>query len=380
MTTRPTDTPRWATTPTYPNVDPGDTKRAAGYVPSEKPPAQEYNYIANLVGEWIDYLRELNVSNWFERASDAASSADRWNAIAAAEDTGVCVAGGFDVGGNLPRYNYSDYGQRWLNAVSTLTAGAEILFVHRDTRLGLFIGGGGDDDVETSPNGQTWTNRTIGGPNPIVDMDDNGQPNPDHEIIGVGGLREYVRSTNGTTWTYGGFPSGTNVTYGCAHNKLPGASGLWVAVGENGDIHTTPGGATPTWTKRTDPTGGADLYGVVYDAHSGWWVAVGDGVVIRSQDGVTWVLATSTFATKVLRRVAASPDGILLAVGDPNTDYWIQILMSKDGGNVWTDKTQEFGRRYYDVDHTLARGWMIAGTDWAGSGAVILAGLRSGTD
>lgn len=54
MATRPTDKPEWSTSGT--NTDPGAVKKAAGWLPSEKPPAQWWNWIWNNTYQWVDWL------------------------------------------------------------------------------------------------------------------------------------------------------------------------------------------------------------------------------------------------------------------------------------------------------------------------------------
>lgn len=386
MTTRPTETPRWATGPASPNVDPGTTKRTAGFAVSEQPPAQEFNFMDNLRGEWIDYLRELNVSNWFDRAPAAATGEARWNGCAWADSSapsgvagvGVVVGGTVAGGGGNPTINSSTFGQRWTDRTSTFAATEELQFVHWAPGAALFIAGGARDDLETSPDGATWTLRTITGPTPMRGMDDNGQVAASDEIIGAGGTGEFMRSVDGTTWTFG-VTGGVAASNAIAHNKKTGVDGLFVMVGAAGEIFTTPGGAPPVWTSRVSGTANA-LRGVVYDVKNQMWIAVGDsGTVIISSDGITWSAASAGPGGDDLAAVAVSPDGIAIAVGDPNTNDALVISMSKDGGDNWEDKTQEFGDRYFNVTYSANRDWLLVGRDFAGTSGVIITSLRSGT-
>src|SRR5690606_33448874 len=59
---------------------------------------------------------------------------------------------------------------------------------------------------------------------------------------------------------------------------------MWVAVGNNGTILTSPDGTT--WTSRNSGTT-LNLRDVAYDGNL--WVAVGwDGTILTSPNGVTW--------------------------------------------------------------------------------------------
>lgn len=65
----PTEDPEWATDPTYdapgeawdglnPNLDPGAGLIAQGYKPRDKPNARNWNWLQNLWGRWISWLRD----------------------------------------------------------------------------------------------------------------------------------------------------------------------------------------------------------------------------------------------------------------------------------------------------------------------------------
>ena len=57
MADRPSTIPTWATSGS--TVDPGAGKRATGWLPSEKPPAQYFNWLQNAQGQWLaSFLQE----------------------------------------------------------------------------------------------------------------------------------------------------------------------------------------------------------------------------------------------------------------------------------------------------------------------------------
>jgi len=120
---------------------------------------------------------------------------------------------------------------------------------------------------------------------------------------------QYVQ---GTTWLGA-------VTYG---------DGLFVAVGGNGAIFTSPDGLA--WTKRSFPgSSSPDFNGVAYGADR--YVAVGyGGLIATSPDGVNWTTQTSP-TNRELNAVAYGR-GLFVAVGAGGT-----ILTSEDGES-WTSQ------------------------------------------
>jgi len=116
--------------------------------------------------------------------------------------------------------------------------------------------------------------------------------------------------------------------------------GLFVAVGDNGTILTSPDGTT--WTQRTSPPGpfGArvHLYDVTYG--NGLFVTVGgdNGTILTSPDGTTWAKRNSGTSEEFLG--VTYGNGIFLTIGlDGN------ILISPDG-TTWTEGSYENSYSY----------------------------------
>jgi hypothetical protein len=102
----------------------------------------------------------------------------------------------------------------------------------------------------------------------------------------------------------GGFGTTTinGVTYG---------NGLYVAVGESGQLTTSTDGIT--WTARTSGFDSTNILGVTYG--NGLFVAVGvGGKLTTSTDGITWTARTSGFGVTVIRGVTYG-NGLYVAVG-----------------------------------------------------------------
>src|SRR5690606_25500006 len=104
------------------------------------------------------------------------------------------------------------------------------------------------------------------------------------------------------------------------------AGGMYVVVGNNGTILTSPDGVN--WTVRSSGVS-QTLNGV---AHSGdLWVAVGSsGTVLTSPDGINWTSRNSG-VSQALRDITYG-GGQHVAVGDSGT-----VLTSPDGIN-WTSR------------------------------------------
>jgi len=173
-------------------------------------------------------------------------------------------------------------------------------------------------------NGVDWTTRTSG----FGTTDIWGVTYGDGLYVAVGNDGTMTTSPDGTTWTTRTSGFGTtdilNVTYG---------DGLYVAVGRDGKLTTSPDGTT--WTTRTSGFGTTDIWGVTYG--DGLYVAVGnDGTMTTSPDGTTWTTRTSGFGTTDIREVTYG-DGLYVAVGSDGK------LTTSPDGTTWTTRTSGFG-------------------------------------
>ncbi len=183
---------------------------------------------------------------------------------------------------------------------------------------GTYVTCGAFNTVASSPDGVTWTQRTsglaTGGLNAAIYAGGR------FVVAGDGGGCAY--SANGTSWTVGGAISGM------ATSALAYGAGLYVAVGNVGQLYTSPTAAT--WTSRTSSFSSSDISSVAYGA--GVFVATGaDGQIATSPDGITWTQRTSPFlgtetvvrvlfdggkfvalaqASGSISKIATSPDGI----------------------------------------------------------------------
>lgn len=111
----------------------------------------------------------------------------------------------------------------------------------------------------------------------------------DYLWVAAGSNGELWTSTSTTvasgSWTSRTSSFGTTAIEGVASN----GTSLYVAVGRNGKIATSPNGTT--WTQQTSPFGTTDIWAVAYG--NGYWVATGGSAkAAYSPDGTNWTLIT----------------------------------------------------------------------------------------
>jgi hypothetical protein len=181
----------------------------------------------------------------------------------------------------------------------------------------------GKGGIMTSPDGVTWTPRTIPTPNPINAIAWSGT-----QFVAVGGAPgTVITSPDGITWTLRTSPT-VNTLNSITWSPI---KALFVAVDSLGGIYTSPDGIT--WTlKFNNPPGG--FLEVIWSTTHSLFVAVGvAGSIVTSPDGITWTAQTSGTPTKILRAVAVSPTlGQLAVVGDGT-------ILTSTNGTAWTVRT-----------------------------------------
>jgi hypothetical protein len=134
-------------------------------------------------------------------------------------------------------------------------------------------------------------------------------------------------------WTYEG-----NLPGSSEYSDVVYAEGLFVAVGENGQIATSPDGEN--WTARTSGTT-ADFLRIEYG--NGVFIAMAQQNIRRSDDGITWTNITSNLAG-----TSIPPTGLMFNIAYGNGRWIIvgtttaadpAIITSSDNGNSWADAT-----------------------------------------
>jgi hypothetical protein len=213
----------------------------------------------------------------------------------------------------------------------------------------LWVAVGTSGEVQTSPDGITWTSDDIGTGNVprSVAYDGSGL----WCIVGQSGL--IFTSPDGIAWTQrtpGSSYSGNFI--GVAHNK----SDLWVAVGASGEVQTSPDGIT--WTSRSR-SASFTLWNVAYNG-SDLWTAVGDNQRIQtSPDGRTWTARTPDTYTGTFGGIAHNQTDLWVAVG-----FSGEIQTSPDG-ITWTTRSPggSYSGDFYEVTYSTSAGlWVAVGS------------------
>lgn len=169
-------------------------------------------------------------------------------------------------------------------------------------------------------------------------------------FIAVGANGELITSPDGVTWT--------DQTSGVATgiNGVGGNSSILVYVGAGGVIRTSTDAVT--WTSRTSGVA-TDLQDVFWCPGPSLFVAVGaSGVILTSPDGITWTSRTSGLAVTIF--VVAANASIIVAGASGGA-----IVTSPDG-ITWTSRTSG-----------TANG--IGGAAWSPKRSLFAMGAANGT-
>lgn len=331
--TKPISIPTWAIDTNFTNppqagtptkVDPGAAKQDEGFLPTERPPAQHFNWLFNAMGQWIDYLRTLTLLNWTLHPNAMPGGVAQ--AFGSDDSIGVVVA--VDETGSI---QYTEDGREFIVSVS-VPAAARYDGVASDG-AGLFVAvgelsGSTGRRIASSPDGDTWTARTPGTVGGAADFFNDVIWDPSTSLWVICGNGEIVEtSPDGIAWT-------TEVTPGAADNLIRLATNgvsIMVAVGQNGRIISSPDGTT--WTARTSGIAGL-IQDVVWVPDVGVFVATSSiaSGLIRSVDGISWTAGVNPTGWTL------SPDR--LACDGNRTVYACSptfgLAFSEDGGLTWT--------------------------------------------
>ena len=149
-----------------------------------------------------------------------------------------------------------------------------------------FVAVGSGGTILTSPDGTTWTSRTLDTSTFLGAFLQGtflqGVTWSGTQFVAVGSGGTVLTSPDGITWTSHFSQGATNILYGVAWSGTQ-----FVAVGSVGTIRTSPDGIT--WTSQTSGTG-YDLKGVTWSGTQ--FVVVGSfassGIILTSSDGASW--------------------------------------------------------------------------------------------
>ncbi len=182
-----------------------------------------------------------------------------------------------------------------------------------------FVAVGGSGTIIASPQGRDWTAQTTG-----VATELNGVAASPSVIVAVGdGDTALSSDDGGATWESNEGDTGEDLN----DVEWFAAASLFVAVGNNGAISTSPDGVT--WTSRSS---GVAVTLFVAGASPSLIVAAGSGgALVTSPDGINWTVRTSGTANGI--GGAAWKDGLFVVTATNGT-----ILTSPDG-ITWTART-----------------------------------------
>ncbi len=200
---------------------------------------------------------------------------------------------------------------------------------------GLFVAVG-FSGVMTSPDGITWISR-FG-----VTLSSVAFGNGLFVSINTSN-GNIATSSDGITWTYRIIESSSQ------WNSIAYNNGLFAVVNNNGGVggvRTSPDGIN--WTLRDSPSGNWRAI----NSGNGIFVAVGQGVVMTSLDGITWISrAGVSFGTW---QSITYGNGLFVVVGDGGTN---RVITSTDA-ITWTKRTASEANQWVSV--TYGNGQFIA--------------------
>jgi uncharacterized delta-60 repeat protein len=201
-----------------------------------------------------------------------------------------------------------------------------------DSTSSQFIAVSGSSHIVTSPNGDTWSQRSAPGTLGFA----TATARIGSRLLVSGSRRIAYSDDNAATWTDNGTDllTGTDGFRGVA--ATTGANALAVAVGTSGKIFTSTDGAS--WTPRNSGT--TSILQKVAHAN-GRWIAVGGNdeggssiVILTSDDGITWTPRPA--GTNGQLWGVDYGDGVWLAAGAASSaGNGGFVLRSTDNGETW---------------------------------------------
>ena len=159
------------------------------------------------------------------------------------------------------------------------------------------------------------------------------------DTLGFTGTADWVSQTSGTT----------SELRGITYSK---SLGLFVAVGDNGRILTSPDGIT--WTSQTRGVT-VNLRGITYSESLGLFVVVGlGGTILTSSNGITWTSQTSGVSEPLWGVTYSESLGLFAAVGDNGR------ILTSSNGITWTSQTRGVSAILIGVVYSESLGLFVA--------------------
>jgi hypothetical protein len=281
-------------------------------------------------------------TNWTQTLADKGSSYNL-NAITYRPDVGFVAVG--DANSSLAEVETSPDGITWTvqttgvpaNSLNGITWG---YVTNGDLTVTTnFVAVGGKDLTEgtiaTSPNGITWTAQASYTTRRLYAAAFN--PGVGYIAVGMGGAVQ--TSVDGALW------EASYSDLSLPGNDFKGATyaadlGYFIGVGTSGMVETSPTGVPATWTGEFSGHP-ENLTGVARGSVN--FVVVGNnlpispnfyGLILTSSDGVGWRVRNSATPPSIKLNNVAYGAGTFVAVGNGGT-----IVTSSDEGTNWTAQT-----------------------------------------
>lgn len=351
-----TDPTQWATDEDYSapgqawngeptKVDPGSARRAIGYEPSQRPPAEWINYQLRACGEWATYQDAIEVLNW-ERPPGTFPTSFRLMSLLATDyagGEGVLWAVGYHTGTNASViYRSYDGGYTWETA-ETLPGSSNTAFDADTSGSVILAVSNTTARILRMASGAAWTAANIGSMSAFycVTWD------PYREKFWCGGYNTSQANPRVVELPTAGTLASAIVRTltGSANSKCPKAIAcgpraiVAVPLDEAGpDYWTSTTGAAGTWTLRTSAPA-STCKGIAWDAAMDRFVWLTDEDVYVSDDGITWTTLATGVATWY--HLDTDPQGCLavrglcmVAIREAGTSTY-QAMVSLDGGETW---------------------------------------------
>lgn len=201
-----------------------------------------------------------------------------------------CVAYGNGIwmmGADLGVINYSTDGVSWYQGVTPSNWSSNYIKMVKYLNGIWFVGGDNSRLSTSTDNGATWTNRTTSFAQGSSAVYDIAYGNNVYVLVGSDGALS--TSTNGFSWT--------QRTSGFSQSiieKVVFGNGIFVASGYDGKVRTSTDGIT--WTARSAGIGTSTGRGLAF-GNGRFLLGTSTNVLVTSTDGITWTSVSAAPTT-----------------------------------------------------------------------------------
>ena len=232
----------------------------------------------------------------------------------------------------------------WVKPTSALSATMEAACASPT----LLVVGGFSGELQTSPDGETWTSRTSGftGSGIVRGL---AFGNGVYVAVGTSGAADMIRSsTDAITWANRTSPFSSEVYRVIWSEELA----LFVAINSTNECATSPTGET--WTLGGSLGVGFNARGIAYGAGLLVVVGLGGEIVTSDDSGATWSAVTSEIpATSDIQGIAFG-DGLFVAVTGAGE------IATSTTGTAWTLRFAGVGSGYSINAVAYGERWWVA--------------------